>query len=193
MVRYEIQDSAITKLLTRLHAATSNLAPVMESIGDYLQNQIMLAFNDQKDPWGRAWHPLSKVTQERRRKGKGKGDNQILRDSGRLANSIVFKATSNMVEVGTNVIYAGTHQFGAKKGQYGTFVARIRAHLRKITKPGKKRKAKVNIGDHIRRVIVPWGDIPARPFMPIGANLPKEWQSEIMNTISRRLEKILAN
>jgi len=40
---------------------------------------------------------------------------KILMDSGRLANSIGFAVKGNQVEIGTNLIYAATHQFGDKK------------------------------------------------------------------------------
>lgn len=39
-------------------------------------------------------------------------DMPILRDTGRLVNSLSTKASSNNAIVGTNVIYAATHQYG---------------------------------------------------------------------------------
>lgn len=62
---------------------------------------------------------------------------KILRDTGRLANSINARVEGGSVLLGTNVTYAITHQQGAKKGQYG----RSR-----------------------RGGPIPWGNVPARPF-----------------------------
>ena len=88
-----------------------------------------------RDPDGLPWKELSAVTLSRRRKA-GSGA-QILRDTGRLASGITYKVVGGSVELGTNVVYAGTHQYGAKKGGYGR------------TRKGGP---------------IPWGDIPARPF-----------------------------
>jgi len=44
--------------------------------------------------------------------GKFFGMFKILMDSGRLANSITFDADNKQVEIGTNLVYAATHQFG---------------------------------------------------------------------------------
>ena len=50
--------------------------------------------------------------------------------------------------MGTNLVYATTHQFGALKGQFGFAAFDTRAGAFEI----------------------PWGDIPARPFLGISAD-----------------------
>lgn len=60
--------------------------------------------------------------------------------SGVLKNSIYSRYDSDAAYVYTAVKYAPTHQFGARQGQYG----RSR-----------------------RNGPIPWGDVPARPFMLI--------------------------
>lgn len=71
------------------------------------------------------------------------GGGAILQDSGRLKGSIVGTHTVDTATVGTNLKYAPTHQFGASMGQYG--------HTK-------------------RNSPIPWGDIPARPFIPLDKN-----------------------
>ncbi|MFW2176652.1 MULTISPECIES: phage virion morphogenesis protein [unclassified Moraxella] len=75
-----------------------------------------------------------------RRRG---GAGWILQDTGKLKKSITSSHTIDTATVGTNLKYAPTHQFGATQGQYG------------YTK---------------RNSPIPWGDIPARPFIPMDKN-----------------------
>ena len=103
------------------------------------------------------WKPL------KHRKGRP------LRDTGRLMNSITKKISGDAVYVGTNVIYAATHQFGAKKGRYGNISVLVPAHRRKI-KSGNVRGKKSGVTfvkSHKRKMAIPWGDVPARPFLMI--------------------------
>ena len=57
-----------------------------------------------------------------------KGPYTILRDDGILVGSIHSKTTKDTVTVGTNMVYAALHQFGAKAGQFEML---IKAHIRK--------------------------------------------------------------
>ncbi len=95
-------------------------------------------------------------------------DGQPLRDTGRLMNSITRKATGSEVRVGTNVVYAAVHHFGAKRGSFGTKEVTVKPHTRLINqvfgRPLTKAR-KVNVRAHQRSMPMPWGDIPARPFM----------------------------
>jgi len=91
------------------------------------------------------------------------GSNKPLNDTGRLKASITSNASSHDVEIGTNVKYAKTHQNGASQGQYG------------------KNK---------RNTPIPWGDIPARPFLPTQARgLPSDWETDILKIIQKHLER----
>ncbi|OTG87693.1 phage virion morphogenesis protein [Acinetobacter sp. ANC 4558] len=68
---------------------------------------------------------------------------KILNQSGQLRDSIQTEASDTEVSIGTSDPKAPTHQFGAKQGQYG-----------KSSRGGP----------------LPWGNIPARPFMPVDEN-----------------------
>ena len=60
-----------------------------------------------------AWKALSPITIERRRQGSKSGSNKILQDTGVLRNSILPGTRgSRKAVVSTNIIYAGTHQYG---------------------------------------------------------------------------------
>lgn len=85
-----------------------------------------------------------------------------LNDTGRLKNSLTHNVVGNSVEVGTSVEYAPTHQFGATKGQYGKTS---------------------------RGAPIPWGNVPARPFLPTSeGGLPDEWEEEVLDVINNYLE-----
>ena len=75
-----------------------------------------------------------------RRRG---GAGAILQDSGVLKRSINASHTVNTATVGSNLKYAPTHQFGARQGEFGR---------------------------SDRNTPLPWGDIPARPFIPMDKN-----------------------
>lgn len=84
---------------------------------------------------------------------------QPLRDTGRLQNSIGAEVKGDTVYIGTNVVYAPVHHFGAKKGSFGTTVAKVKEHTR--IRGGKS----ITVRAHNRKMKLPWGDIPARPFL----------------------------
>lgn len=129
--------SRIGRLLSELIARGDNPEPAYRSIGEDIADHIAQNFEDQSSPWGDPWARLSAATLAK----PGRGQNaEILRDTGRLRNSIQVAADSSGVTVGTNVIYAAVHQFGANKGAFGQ------------TRRGAP---------------IPWGDLPARPFFPI--------------------------
>lgn len=116
-------------------------------------------------------------------------NNEPLRDTGRLQRSITSAVVGDKAIVGTNVIYAPVHQFGAKKGSFGKFTANVPAftvpsfkvpsysvlpHTR--SRNGKKysvrgytvkgyTKAAYSVLPHTKEQHLPWGDIDARPFM----------------------------
>ncbi len=72
----------------------------------------------------------------------GKRGAKPLINSGLLAEQIFWRLAGDGVEIGSAHIYAGTQQFGAEKGQYGRTA---------------------------RGAPIPWGDIPARPFLGLSA------------------------
>ena len=71
------------------------------------------------------------------------GGGAILQDSGELKGSIKATHSNDTATVGSNLKYAPTHQFGARQGEFGR---------------------------SDRNTPLPWGDIPARPFIPMDKN-----------------------
>lgn len=135
MIDVEIDDQSTRDLINELKRRMGNLTPVMEAVGQIIQSGTQQRFVDQQAPDGTPWAALSPATLAKRGGGA-----QILRDTGRLMNSISYRVNGDSVSVFTNVIYAPTHQLGAKQGAY------------RASPP------------------IPWGDVPARPFLGYSAS-----------------------
>lgn len=83
----------------------------------------------------------------------------ILQMSGQLAASIQPDAGKDFAVVSTSKVYAITHQLGAKQGQYG-----------RTSRGGP----------------IPWGDVPARPFL----GLSNQTREDILEVLGRYLTQL---
>jgi phage virion morphogenesis protein len=132
------------------------LRPALREIGEALAESTRRRFATSTAPDGSRWAPNAQTTylgmlgsKDTGKDGRlnKRGSTKVMNKkplvaSGLLADSITWQLTDNGVEIGTNRIYAGTHQFGASRGQYGTTS---------------------------RGAPIPWGNIPARPFLGLSA------------------------
>lgn len=100
--------NALAKVLREMTKANESTRREFVLIGRRMVKMQREHFEKQEDVSGVAWPPLSEATIEARRK---KSD-VLLRDTNRLFTSITAKSTSTDATVGTNLIYAATHQFG---------------------------------------------------------------------------------
>ena len=91
------------------------------------------------------------------RKMRAAGHNQVLVVSGDLKNSITADVNVDEVTVGSSLKYARPMQVGAKKGSFGTVTV-----ARRLGKAGRSGASLFSRG---WKMAVPWGDIPARPFL----------------------------
>ena len=157
-VTVKIDDEAVFKMFKMQEANARNAAPVMKSIKQDMDTRREIGARLQQDPEGKPWKPLSPVTLNKRktRKISPTSSTRILEDIGRLRASFASKSDHNSAQIGTNLKYAPTQQFGAKKGQYGR------------TKNGRP---------------IPWGDIPARPMIGITAKQRAGYLRRINNWI----------
>lgn len=114
-----------------------DLSGVFGEIGERLLESTTQRFKQEEAPDGTPWAPLKKSTINRKLlKGVRKGNNgkrsstiksgrwkpqvfrnfgnlRILHESGNLQDTIAYQSDKQSVEVGSNRIYAATHQFGA--------------------------------------------------------------------------------
>ncbi len=155
-IRVEFDAAEVRRALGRLLAAGSDLALLMRDIGEALLDATRERFRDEKAPDGTPWAPVSETTKKR----KTRNIDRILAESGVLGGNLAYRAGSGEVEIGSPDKRAGTHQFGAAKGAFGT------------TKRGAP---------------IPWGDIPAHPFL----GLSDADEADIRNIVLRHLADTL--
>lgn len=102
----QIDDIEVVAALQRLYAAAGNLLPVYKNIGAYETSATKSRFLEEKDPDGVAWQDLNPLYASTK-KGPGK-----LRGETRNLSSIIYQASENGVEIGSNVVYARIHNEG---------------------------------------------------------------------------------
>ena len=148
-VTVKIESDTLSPALQALGARIADLTPLMRNIAGILESEIEDNFAAEGRP---AWDALSPVTIARREKS-GHWPGKKLQVTGQLAASVESAHTSTEAVAGTNKEYAKTHQFGAKKGEFGKYSLLLKSGKQKDT---FKKSPVINI---------PWGDIPARPFI----------------------------
>ncbi len=88
-----------------------DLTPAATAAANDIKTLVADSFRRSTDPsTGKKWAPLADSTVARRRNGSSKP----LLDTGVLSRSIAAEPSSDSVIFGTNVPYAGPHQFGSK-------------------------------------------------------------------------------
>ena len=157
MIEIEVKIAALEALLGRAIALGANMTPITRALAGVLADIPERAFANQADPaTGQAWAPLAPATVAKRGSAT-----PILQVSGALAGSIQSESGPDFARVTTADVKAPTHQFGAKKGQYGS------------TKRGRP---------------IPFGDIPARPIFGIGPEDEEELLQTAAGGLQRALE-----
>jgi phage virion morphogenesis protein len=105
-VRITITPEGAEEALAFLRDAAGRAANprgLYDNIGAALVRSTRNRFDTGRDPQGSPWPPSIRAIAE---------GGQTLVDSTRLRGSITHEASNSGVEVGTNVPYASTHQFG---------------------------------------------------------------------------------
>ena len=145
-IEINYDNREVLDALNRLGRAGRDLTPAMRDVAQALESAVEDSFESEQSPAGDPWADLSPHTKIRRAKNK-RWPGKILQADGRLAGSITSRYDSSSAEAGTNLAYAKTHQSGAKRGEFGS------------TKRGHP---------------IPFGDIPARPFLGRSEDLDEE-------------------
>lgn len=158
--KLKVDIAQVQARLAHIKATGGNAQAALAAFGGVILNRIRMGFRLGRSPWGQAWLPLSI------RLGTP------LRDTGRLARSITMAQGPNEITIGTNLIQAPVHQFGAT-------IKPKTASILRFPGPG---------GFIFAKQVT----IPARPFMPIGpdgnADLPQAWAVSGLNAMGKALE-----
>lgn len=165
MMEVEIQAASVLEALTKVDAATKDMAPAMDLIGAGWTQLSKLAFKLGESPEGAPWKPIKRA-------------GQVLVDTAILKNSLTHDAGPEGLRLGTNVEYGKYHQFGGPQA--------VATHWREIAQAFGKAIAprSIKIKAHTRTV-------PARPFLPVGT-LPQSWQDQAVTQAKHHLQTVLA-
>lgn len=123
----------LNKRLKKMRDNANNPNPVTAYIATQMYRDVMDHFDKEMGPQSK-WKQLSPITIENRRKGKGRGSDKILQDTGLLRASIKPNNTKDSASVGTNLNYAEKHQYGYKNIPQRKFLWLSKAVLDLITK-----------------------------------------------------------
>jgi len=139
--RFQYNSDALRRAVANLHEATTNLLPAWQDVGEYMVEATKERFRTGIGPDGAAWAPKSQTTiAAYLARGDGSHTKPLIGPTRRLSSEINYGASNEGVAVGLSLIYALVQQLGARKGEFGT------------TSKGAP---------------IPWGNIPARPFLGV--------------------------
>jgi phage gpG-like protein len=193
LITIRLDDDEVSEALAKLAKATGDTRSILDQIGDYMLDSTRRRFGTSTAPDGKRWAPNSQVTilehlrlksgiyegsrkrigtkdgffykkGEKKNKLAAKGiatvlDKRPLIGEGDLARQFFKRIdSSGTLIIGSTVEYSAAQQFGMKKGYAGT------------NKRGSP---------------IPWGDIPARPFLGIS----DQDRTNILDTVFEYLSK----
>lgn len=140
MITVEIDDAQVRAMLAKLAKRGANPGPLLKEIGEELVDSTLKRFETSTAPDGARWAPNRPSTLARWRGGS---KNPLIGEGRALSTQIRYRVADNAVIIGSPMKYAAVQQFGAKKGAFGS------------SRRGSP---------------IPWGDIPARPFLGVSAD-----------------------
>ncbi len=157
-LKIEGEKELIAKMLSITEP--SSREELLADIGSYGVSSTQQRFLDKKGPDGQSWFHSARA---------GMAGGQTLRNGNRLFQSLTFTATANAVEWGTNLIYAGIHQFGG------------------IIK-AKAGKSLAFMGRNGKMVFVKSVTIPARPYVGVNDDDRAEITQIVEDHIAEKLQ-----
>ena len=116
-----IEVKGLAELQTKLKSLQNidkKTKPLMQTLGNILQNETEVSFENESSPFGQKWQALKPSTIRQKQK-LGKFSN-ILRSDGNLADKWIVKADDKKATVSNNTnkngfAYGLVHQFGTNK------------------------------------------------------------------------------
>ena len=167
-----VEDKDVRATLSALAARASNLQPVMQTLGEDIVERAKQRFATSTGPDGKRWAPNSRVTIERYIASKGGfGKKGITQKGAGLAMS-----KKPLIGHGLDL----SRQFFVRTDSRSVTVGNTMIYAA-IQQFGGSRAQFPNL----------WGDIPARPFLPITANglmYPVD-KALVVNALSEYLTK----
>lgn len=170
-IQIRSNDAEIAARLEGAGAALGDLRPTMSAIGAAMLFSTQRRFETKTAPDGQPWRPLAPRTARERAK-RGRSPSDILRDTGRLYQSLTYQVSASgstaTVEWGSNVVYAAIHQFGGtiEVGERTRTIYQAYDAKTDIYDPRFRKKAKSNFARDVK-VKAHRITIPARPYLGV--------------------------
>lgn len=143
------------RLLRRMYELSNiDTKGIMNTLAEGIRTSTVERFSAEKSPEGKKWKPSTRALDE---------GGKTLTKTTRLKSSIHAESGAAGFAVGTNTVYAATHQFGASRT--------VRAN--------KKKCLKFQIGKRWVSAKEVQVNIPARPFLGVS----EEDHQEIQDTL----------
>lgn len=195
----DIEDAELRKALKGAQDALGEqgMRELLKGIGEGLMASTKLRFSSSTAPDGSRWLANARSTIERfvnegkyyskagklNSKGVAKvaGKRPLVGHTGKLAENIAYQVESGTLVIGSPMPYARVQQEGAKQGEFGRVVASNIKRFRQFDEKDFRRYAGTKKGHPL-----PWGDIPARPFLGIST----ADREAILDVIERRLSEM---
>lgn len=102
------EDAGFQEAFERLNMFWDSLDEPLEEIGNVLLTSTDVRFETETAPDGTDWEQSLRAANQ---------NGQTLTNYGHLRNSLTFDAGTDFVMIGTNLVYAGIHQFGGQTGR----------------------------------------------------------------------------
>lgn len=170
-MRVEINDAQIRQAFAALEHALTDMSLAMDEIGQTLVYSTKQRMQRGESPDGTPFAPRSPVTLARYEAEDKKPGPHPLWLTRTMQSNIAHASGPDFVEVGSNAIQAAVMHFGSAQGEFGARMGR--------TRPSKKRPKSQDYFFSI-----PWGNIPARPFLGIS----EEDRSNIVDIVTEWLD-----
>jgi len=155
MIEINIDDAQLKDAINAAMSRMNDLTPAMRQIGEHVVETTERRFKTSTAPDGKRWEPNSPVTIARylggysgmfkkrgglTKKGAARagGKKPLVGETRTLSTTINYRAGRDDVVIGSDRIQSAVMQFGARKGEFG-----------RTRRDGP----------------IPWGNIPARPFL----------------------------
>ena len=152
-----IEVKGLEELQTKLKSMQNidkKTKPLMQTLGNILQNEIEDSFENESSPFGQKWQALKPSTIRQKQK-LGKSSN-ILRSDGNLADKWIVKADDKKATVSNNIkkngfAYGLVHQFGTNKAGRSK---NVRIAARPFLPVDKNRNLPKDLEDVIKKVVI---------------------------------------
>lgn len=129
-----IDDQAAQQLFAELVRRGTNLAPLMQDLGEYLTETTKQRFQASTAPDGSKWEPNTQATYlaylaafkgsfgktgkiTKGGAGRASGKKPLIGETRRLSSEIYYQADAKSVEIGSGLVYSAIHQFGGSAGR----------------------------------------------------------------------------